>query len=65
MLIVCMISLVMLAIVSAKCLAYYSMTRGLLYYLSTEYNDDLSAEKAKGIRDNAMERIIRDAVKGH
>lgn len=50
----------LLLVSECRKLRYYSATRGLLYYLATVHNDELSQEKTKEITDKAMERVIRD-----
>lgn len=49
-----------LIIVSARCIAYYATTLGLLYYLGTAHNDLLSEEKTRELRDYALQRRIRE-----
>jgi len=65
MLWLCVILLTLLIVAMYKWFIFYCTTRGLLYYLATEHNDELDEKKACGIRDDAVRRVIRDAIASH
>ena len=45
---------------TTKLIAYYATTLGLLYYLGTKYDDVLTLEKTRELRDYALQRRISE-----
>ena len=43
-----------------KWISYYASTLGLIYYLADKHDDMLGAEKIRKLRDNALERRIKE-----
>ena len=48
-----------------RALGYYCATLGLLYYLGTQHDDLLSAEKVKELRSAALNRRVKELFGGH
>lgn len=53
-------AVVLLLWLTSKLIAYYATTLGLLYYLGTKYDDVLTLEKTRELRDYALQRRISE-----
>ena len=54
------IAALLLLWLTSKLIAYYATTLGLLYYLGTKYDDVLTLEKTRELRDYALQRRISE-----
>lgn len=61
--IIALVLLVLLLYLLSKWIVYCATTRGLLYYLANVHNDLLDVEKVKELRDNALQRMVREFLR--